>query len=85
MLDATNLPPGYANGAQYAFTSISNSFSDLEGWGLTNGNIRTWVSPNFNATREPSYQILQQLGVKTTGEEKTLSLSEPGVVNPNTG
>ena len=70
MLDATNLPPGYISGAQYAFTSISNSFSDLEGWGLANSNMRTWVSPNFNATREASYQIEQQLGIKTTGEEK---------------
>ncbi len=71
MLDATNLPPGYANGAAYASASISNSFSDLAGWGLTNSSgLRTWVSPNFNATREPSYQIEQQLGIKTTGEEK---------------
>ena len=70
VLDNSYLPSGYANGTQYAFTSISNSFADLEGWGLTNGNIRTWVSPNFNATREPSHQILQQLGVKTTGDEK---------------
>jgi len=28
------------------------------------------VSPDFDATREPSYQIEQQLGIKTTGEEK---------------
>ncbi len=71
VLDLTNLPPGFTSGAQYALTSISNSFSDLAGWGLTNGNsLRTWVSPDFDATREPSYQIEQQLGIKTTGEEK---------------
>ena len=70
VLDDTNLPLGYTNGTQYAFAAISNSFLDLKGWGLTNGNITTFVSPNFNATREPSYQIEQQLGIKTTGEEK---------------
>ena len=71
MLGATNLPPGYANGAAYALASISNSLSNIAGWGLTNGNsLQTWVAPNFNATREPSYQIEQQLGIKTTGEEK---------------
>ncbi len=70
ILDSTNLPPGYATGDQYASTSISNSYSDLAGWGLTNGNIRTWASPNFNAVRERSYQILEQLGVQTAGDEK---------------
>ena len=71
VLDATNLPPDYASGIAYALTSISNSLSDLGGWGLTNSSgLRIWASPNFNATREPSYQIEQQLGIKATGEEK---------------
>ena len=71
VLDSTNLPSGFTSGTQYALTSISNSFSDLERWGVTNGNnVRTWVSPDFDATREPSYQIAQELGIKTTGEEK---------------
>ena len=69
---ATNLPlPGYPDGQTYAFTSLSNSFLDVEGWlsGLTNG-VRAWVAPYFNATREASYQIEEQLGVKITGEDK---------------
>ena len=53
------------------FPSISNSFSDVEGWlsGLTNG-VRAWVAPYFNATREASYQIENRLGVKITGDDK---------------
>ena len=71
-LDLTNPPPtGFANGAAYAFTSISNSFSDIRGWGLTNNtSLREWVSPSFNATREASKQILAQLGIASAGEEK---------------
>ncbi|MDD5141086.1 MAG: immunoglobulin domain-containing protein, partial [Verrucomicrobiales bacterium] len=71
-LDITNPPPsGYANGKAYAQTSISNSFTDIEGWGLTNNSgLRQWVSPAFNSTREASKQILAQLGVATAGEEK---------------
>lgn len=70
-LTSNSLPGGYSNGFQYALVSISNSFTDMEGWmsGLTNG-IRSWTSPNFNATREGSYQIEEQLNVRTTGEEK---------------
>ena len=33
-------------------------------------NKRTWVSPYFNATREGSYQLLDQAGVLTAGEQK---------------
>jgi hypothetical protein len=69
---ATNLPlPGYPDGQAYAFTSLSNSFMDVEGWlsGLTNG-VRAWVAPYFNATREASYQIEEQLDVKITGDDK---------------
>ncbi len=68
----TNLPlPGYPDGQTYAFTSLSNSFLDVEGWlsGLTNG-VRAWVAPYFNATRETSYQIEDQLDVKITGDDK---------------
>jgi hypothetical protein len=69
---ATHLPlPGFPDGQTYAFTSVSNSFSDVEGWlsGLSNG-VRAWVSPNFDATREASYQIEDQLNVKITGDAK---------------
>ena len=67
--DLTNFPPGY-DAESYAFTSISNSFSDLQGWGLTNNGPRMWVSPYFNATREASYKLEEQLGIKVTGETK---------------
>jgi hypothetical protein len=69
---ATNLPlPGFPDGQTYAFTSLSNSFADVEGWlsGLTNG-VRVWAAPNFDATREASYQIENQLGVKISGDDK---------------
>jgi hypothetical protein len=71
-LDLTNPPPpGYPDGKTYALTSISNSFSDLRGWGLTNSSgLTEWASPNFNSTREGSKQILNQLGIATAGEEK---------------
>jgi hypothetical protein len=71
-LDITNPPPpGYPDGKTYALASISNSFSDLRGWGLTNNSgLADWASPNFGSTREGSKQILNQLGVATVGEEK---------------
>ena len=78
-LDTT--PSGYANGKAYAYTSISTSFQDIQGWlsgrdngragcGTANNCPRTWVSPFFNSTREASYDILQQLGAITMGEQK---------------
>ena len=72
-VDPTNLPlPGYASGQAYALTSVSNSFVDIEGWlpGIITNGMRTWVSPMFNATREGSFQIQEQLNVKTSGEQK---------------
>jgi hypothetical protein len=64
----TNFPSGKA----YAMTSLSNSFRDIESWlpGLANPNRRVWVAPYYNATREDSYDIENQLGVKTAGEQK---------------
>ena len=78
-LDTT--PPGYANGKAYAYTSISTSFQDIEGWlsGLDNGRAgcgaahncpRTWAAPYFNGVREDSNDIVEQLGAITTGEQK---------------
>jgi hypothetical protein len=68
-LDVT--PTNYASGKAYALTSISNSFLDVESWltGITNGP-RAWVSCYFNATREDSFDIQAQLGVKITGDQK---------------
>ena len=89
-------PPGYANGKAYAYASILSSFKDIEGWlaGIDNGRAgcgaagtcpRTWVAPYFNSTREDSYDILEQLGSITMGEQKigpfphfTLSYKNPG-------
>ncbi len=77
------------NGSAYALTSISNSFVDLAGWQLTNGTPRAWVAPYFNATREGSFQIEQQLGIKIAGETKlspfphwTLSAQAPDKLYP---
>ncbi len=77
------------NGSAYSLTSISNSFVDLAGWGLTNGTPRAWVAPYFNATREGSFQIEQQLGIKITGDTKlspfphwTLSTQTPDELYP---
>ena len=77
------------NGSAYSLTSISNSIVDLKGWGLTNGSPLAWVAPYFNATREGSFQIEQQLGIKITGETKlspfphwTLSTQTPDKLYP---
>jgi hypothetical protein len=81
VLDATSLPAGYADGRAYAKDSLKRSFEDIEGWlqGLDNGRAgcgaadncpRIWVAPFSNSTREASYQILDELGVITAGEQK---------------
>ena len=64
-------PPGYASGKAYAQASLAAAFADVNGWlaGLTT-NTHTWVSPYFNSTRDASYEILEQLGVITAGEQK---------------
>src|SRR5882672_3902552 len=69
-LDTT--PPGYVNGKAYALASLSAAFSDIENWlpGLMTNGLRVWVAPSFNATREDSYDIQSQLGVKITGDQK---------------
>jgi hypothetical protein len=72
---------GYANGYDYATASIGTSFLDIEGWlsGYDNGRAgcgalgncpRTWVSPYFNSGRNDSYDILDNLGSVTMGEQK---------------
>jgi hypothetical protein len=88
-LDVT--PKGYASGQAYALTSVSNSFKDIESWvpNQTNG-LRVWVAPFYNATREKSYAIESQLGVKITGEQKlspfpAWTLSTQNSTNPRYG
>jgi hypothetical protein len=64
-------PSGYASGSAYALASLTQSFSDLDGWlSGYETNRRTYVSPYFNGTREGTFQILQQLGVLTSGDQK---------------
>ncbi|MBN1873600.1 MAG: tandem-95 repeat protein [Anaerolineae bacterium] len=93
--DPANLP-GYDSGYEYAYTSVLTSFLDIEDWlsGLDNGRVgcgveddcpRTWVSPYFNSAREGSYDIMEELGVVSMGEQKlglfphwTLSYDTPG-------
>ncbi|MGA2051512.1 MAG: hypothetical protein ABSG96_27925, partial [Terracidiphilus sp.] len=81
---------GYSSGSAYASASLSQSFSDISTW-MTGyePNLKTWVAPYFNGTREGSNQILQQLGVATTGEQKlgpfphwTLSTQTDGLRYP---
>ncbi|MCW5554738.1 MAG: DUF4082 domain-containing protein [Verrucomicrobiae bacterium] len=83
-LDVT--PPGYPSGKAYAKQSVLMSFQDYETWfaGLNYGP-RIWASPAFNSTREDSFDLLQQLGVITVGEQKvspfphwTMSKQTPG-------
>ncbi len=83
-LDVT--PTNYASGRQYAFISLSNAFTDMDFWlsGLDTGP-RGWVSCYFNATREGSLDILENLDVRTAGDQKltpfphwTLSPAVPG-------
>jgi hypothetical protein len=85
VLDVT--PTNYPNGRTYAQTSLSNAFSDVETWlaGITNG-LRAWVGCYFNSTREDSYSVQAQLGVKIAGDQKltpfphwTLSTRTPGL------
>jgi len=80
----------YPNGKAYASASLSNAFLDVEGWlaGITNGT-RSWVACYFNATRDDSYDLESQLGVKIVGDQKlgcfphwTLSTRTPGKIYP---
>jgi len=70
LLGASGLLGGFTNASLYVFQSLSNSFVDIAGWHLTNGGPRGWVCPYFNATKEGSYQVEQQLGVQMTGDDK---------------
>ncbi len=83
----TNTGIVYPNGTAYALAAVSNSFSDIETWlpGLETSALRIWASPYFNATREGSFQIESQLGVKVVGDQKlspypswTFSTQTPG-------
>ena len=75
------MPSGYPDGTAYATDSIAISFSDIEGWlsGTDNGRPgcgaagncpRNWVSPQFNSTREGSFELLEGLDILTVGEQR---------------
>ncbi len=74
--EALNVTPaGYDSGKAYALASVSNAFVDIEGWlpGQMTSDMRVWVAPYFNSTREDSYDIQAQLGVKVAGDQKLTS------------
>jgi Bacterial Ig domain len=73
-LDVT--PAGWSSGKAYASASVSNSFLDIERWlpGLMTNGMRVWAAPYFDATRENSYDIQAQLGVRVAGEQKLTPL-----------
>ena len=65
----TNYPTGTAGGINYANASISMSLDDLQSW--LGQRPQIWVSPNGQANFEESIQILESLGIKTSGEFTT--------------
>ena len=63
--------PGYSSGSAYASASLTQSFTDISSWmSGYEPNLKTWVAPYFNATREGSSQVLKELGAATAGEQK---------------
>ncbi|HEX5221481.1 MAG TPA: Ig-like domain-containing protein [Verrucomicrobiae bacterium] len=70
VLDLT--PTNYLNGKHYALVSLSNSFVDVDTWlsGIDTGP-RLSAACYFNATREDSFDIQDQLGVKISGDQKS--------------
>ena len=65
----TSFPTGQANGMQYANDSIKLSLDDLQSWLGQRPDL--WVSPNGQGSWEETNQILQSLGIKTSGEFTT--------------
>jgi uncharacterized repeat protein (TIGR02543 family) len=65
-------PSGFSNGKDYARISLSLAFYDIENWlpNLMTNGFRVWCAPYFNATRENSYDIQEQLGVRIAGDQK---------------
>ena len=62
---------GYSSGSAYASASLTQSFSDISSWlSGYEPNLKTWVAPYFNGTREGTSQVLKQVGAATAGEQK---------------
>lgn len=59
-------PSGLSGGMAYANQSIKLSFDDLQSWLGQRPNL--WVAPAAQACWDESYQIMQSLGIKTSGE-----------------
>lgn len=60
-------PSGQSAGMAYANDSIKLSFDDLQGWLGQRPNI--WVSPAGQSCWDESYQIMENLGIKCSGED----------------
>jgi hypothetical protein len=68
----TNNGVVYPNGQAYAAASLSNAFLNVETWlsGVESSNMRSWAAPYFNGTRDGSFSLQSQLGVKVDADEK---------------
>jgi hypothetical protein len=62
-------PTGHVDGVNYATTSINMSLDDLQGWLGQRPDI--WVAPNGQGFFEESMQLIESLGIKTSGEFDT--------------
>ncbi len=62
-------PSGASAGMTYASNSIRISFDDLQGWLGERPDI--WVSPAAQSCWDESYQIMDNLGIKSSGETAT--------------
>ncbi len=75
--------PDVAPDAATAASNISSSLDSLQSWtGKRTGN---WVAPAYQCIKDSSFQVLEQVGVKTAGEQNfgpfphfTLSMTTPG-------
>jgi hypothetical protein len=62
-------PTGQADGINYANRSISMSLDDLQSW--LGQRPQLWVAPNGQGSFEEGIQIIESLGIKTSGEFTT--------------
>lgn len=59
------------SGRGYAMDSLSGAFQELEMWLKAPPNSpRAWVACWFNATRDASYEIQEELNIRVAGEQK---------------
>jgi hypothetical protein len=60
---------GISEGGEYSTDSIRLSFDDLQGW--LGARPQIWVAPTGQGCWQETYQILDNLGIKTSGEFTT--------------